>query len=195
MGDLVRRQRFGTPDMRPTPFRSLHARHRPFAYQRPLELGESAHNVEDELAPGRGGVDGFRQRDEAAAGFANGVDDLDEMRQAAAESVESPNHERSARPHGRQGVGQARPLYCRPGYALVLEHHLAPGSAQSVPLQIEVLLLCGDAGIADFDAFNFARPFCPFPALYGSRAYKAGDNRAKGAPFAKGTEGRTHQQH
>src|SRR4051794_32044051 len=80
----------------------------------PLELGQGAEDVEDELAAARRRVDGLLQAPEAHAAMAQVGDCLDEVLEAASEPVELPDHERIPGPHVDQGSLQAGPLSLGP---------------------------------------------------------------------------------
>jgi hypothetical protein len=68
----------------------------------------------------------------------------------------------------------------------VLVDDLAARRLQGIELQDQGLIVRGDAGIADFvHGWNYARGLLRGPALFGSRTYRRGLDRAKGVRFAR----------
>jgi hypothetical protein len=89
-GQLLRRHRGGTAaQAAPGPCRRQ-AGHRPLVDQVPLELGEGAEEVEDELAGRCGGVDALLEAAEADAAAVQFADGVDEVAERAAKAVELP---------------------------------------------------------------------------------------------------------
>ncbi len=82
------------------------------------------------------------------AGGSGGVEAPPEVLQASPETVQPPGHKGVASAQVAQGAVQSAPLGPRAGGG-VLEGPLAAGPGEDVPLEVEALVLGGDAGVAD----------------------------------------------
>ena len=76
------------------------------------------------------------------------ADQIDKMFDAAAEPVEFPDDKRVAFAEGFLRLGQPGPLRAAAA-DLVFEELLATGFDEGLGLQFEVLIVSGDAGVAD----------------------------------------------
>lgn len=110
MFDLAGRKGGFTAQGPAAPFRLRHARPGALGNQGPLELRQCPQHVEVQPAAWRGGVDGVRQGAEARAAFAQHGDDLDQVRQGAAQAVELPDGQNIVTPDPGKGLVQPWPL-------------------------------------------------------------------------------------
>jgi hypothetical protein len=62
-----------------------------------------------------------------------------------------------------QASGKARAAADGSRNSIIAKHRLAPGLLQCRKLQRRVLIICGDAGVADFHALYFALDICNTP--------------------------------
>ena len=79
---------------------------------------------------------------------AQGFDHLEQVGERAGEAVDARHDERVAPPHPGQGGGGLRAGVKGAGGEF-LEHLLAAGGTERVQLWAEVLVVGGDAGVAD----------------------------------------------
>ncbi len=111
-----------------------------------FELRERTEDVEGEPPAAGGGVDVLGQRLESDLAGLELLDDLDQVLEAAAETVQAPDDERVARLQEREALIELRSLLERPG-ADVAEDASAASGGERVELQREVLLIGGDARV------------------------------------------------
>ena len=112
-----------------------------------LELRQRRREVEVEL-PHRGGrIDVFRQYFEMDFTLFQRVDDRDKVDKGPAQAVQLPHDQRVAGAQEAQRIIEARTGF-RAAH-LVGEYFFAPGFLQGVELEIEILVVGGDTGIAD----------------------------------------------
>lgn len=140
---------YARPPAGPSPLlRRLHAFACAFADPFPLELGDRGEDVEDE-PPGRGrGVDILSERPEARPACADRLDDLQQVAQGPGETVVLRHHDHVTGAKLIEQPPQLGPV--ADGTAdLVREDLIRTGGRQGVGLGIEVLVIRGDAGIAD----------------------------------------------
>lgn len=113
-----------------------------------FHLCEGGHDVEQELPTSGGGVEPLGERTEVDPTLTESGDRLDQMREGAAEAVDSPYDERVT---GAQGVEDGIELGAtgfRAGGGVGL-HPEAAGGGKRVVLQGGVLVGGGDAGVAE----------------------------------------------
>src|SRR6185312_9348837 len=97
------------PPNHPTaPSRRYHAGLGALGDERPLELRQRPHDVKDQHATWRGGIDQLRQRHQPDAPPLKLVHHLQEMRQRAAEAVKLPYNQIVSNLELRQALLQAR---------------------------------------------------------------------------------------
>lgn len=147
--DLVRAELARAAHVLPAPPGCVHPGAGALRDQRPLELSHGPDHVEGETAPGRRGVDGFRQRGEARARLAEPVEKLDQARERAPEAVQLPDHQHVAAADPPERLREAGAGILRARDPLILIDGLAPGRLERMALQVEILLVGGDAGISD----------------------------------------------
>jgi hypothetical protein len=135
------------PSPAPGPGR-LQARLRSLADQVPLELRQGTEDVEDELAAAGGRVDRFPQAAEADLAPLEGGDRPDQVLERASQAIELPDDQGIARAEEGEGLRQAGAIILGPA-GHVGEGPLAAGLGEGVALQVEVLILGRDAGVAD----------------------------------------------
>lgn len=164
-GELMRGELAGTTYGLAPALGGLHPGPRALPDQGSLEFGERAHDVEDEPTPRRGGVDTLGQGLKPSPGFADAVDHDDELPEGAPEAIQFPDRQHIPRPKCSQSGGEARTGGLRPGNPPILKDPFAPGRLKRRALQVRILFVRRDAGIADFHVRHFALPFCRFPAL------------------------------
>jgi hypothetical protein len=87
---------------------------RPLADQFALELGQRPEDVEDQLPATRRRVDLLRQALEADPRLCQGIEQLDEIRERAAEAIEPPDDERVTGATEVKCFPETRPLSLRP---------------------------------------------------------------------------------
>jgi len=112
-----------------------------------FELGQRAEDVEDELAPRRGGVDLFGETLEANAPRGKRRDYLDQVLQRTAQAIEPPDHARVPGSEVREHVIQDRSVGLRAA-GCFLVNLAAAGGRQRIELQVEGLLPGRDPGVA-----------------------------------------------
>src|SRR5918997_6341847 len=132
--------------------------HRPLKHQVPLELRHRSEDVEDQLAPGRGRVDALAQAHELYPALLQSPNQLDELLQRPAETVELPHHQRIALAHVFQRGTQLGPVRLARGN-LLLEYLLAPSRQEVPPLQLRVLVLLASAYVADLHGVIVPKAF------------------------------------
>lgn len=103
--------------------------------------------MEDQLAARGCGVDVFLQAHEPDIMLIQVRDERNEVLERAAESVQSPDHQGIACAHVVHGVLQARPFRFR-ATRRIRENLLAASSRERVRLEVECLILGGNAGVA-----------------------------------------------
>ena len=148
MCQALRRQRLPAADMDATSFGRSDTGSGALADERALELGQRAHHVEDQAPAGSRRVDALAQGAKVDASLAQIAHHVDQMRQRAAQTVEFPDHEHIAGLGGLQRTGQTGPFYDRARH-LILEGLRTARSGEGAPLQVQVLVLGRDAGVAD----------------------------------------------
>lgn len=102
------------PDRRPTTspapgLRGGQAGHRPLTDEVPLELGQGAEHVEDQPAPGGAGVYLLGEAREGDVPLLQLLDHVDQVAEAAPESIKTPDHDSVTRTGLLQEVIQSRP--------------------------------------------------------------------------------------
>ncbi len=112
-----------------------------------------------------GGVDTLGKRLKPGPGLADAVDHDDELPERAPEAIQFPDGQHVTGPKDGQSGGKARTGGLCPGNPPILKDPLAPGRLKRRALQVQILFVRRDAGITDFHARYFARPFCRLPAL------------------------------
>lgn len=90
------RHRVASADVLPARFSGEHAGPRSFANQRALELCERGHDVKQQRSTRRGRVDALGERNKLNASYAELVDQFDELRQRAPQTVQTPHDQRIA---------------------------------------------------------------------------------------------------
>src|SRR3954470_5814421 len=103
--ELLRRQHLGSAEQPAPGTRRLQTSMGSLPYEVPLELSQRPEDVKDELAATGRGVDVLLKGAKAHTPLLQLPDGLDEMRQGAAEPVESPHHERVARAKVGRALG------------------------------------------------------------------------------------------
>jgi hypothetical protein len=95
-------------------------------------------------------------------------DRIDQVLEAAAEAVQAPDHERVAGSEELKAGVELGAIAQRPG-ADIAEYASAAGLLERVELQGEVLIVGGDARVADQMAAGGAAPARRAPARSGGR--------------------------
>ena len=123
-------------------------RHRPLPNEIPLELRERTEDVEEQPAPVRGGVNRLLKAAQADLPLLHGFHVSDKVLERPAQAVESPDDKGVIASGDVERPQQTWPL--RPSSAHpVLENPFASGFGQRIELQVEVLIVGRDAGVAD----------------------------------------------
>jgi hypothetical protein len=100
---------------------------------------------------GRGRVNGFRQGSEGHVARFEVIEQRDQVTQRPAQAVQFPDNQHVTRVQRRKAPGQLWPLDVSAS-SLVGVDLLAPGPLQGGELQVRVLVIRGDATIADVHA-------------------------------------------
>jgi hypothetical protein len=100
-----------------------------------FELGQGGEDVEDELAPGGGGVDGLLQAAEPDAAVGEAGDGVDQVPQGAAEAVQFPDNQGVARAQLVQDLFEDWAVGAGAAGGLG-EHPVAAGAFQGVDLKL-----------------------------------------------------------
>src|SRR5574337_799276 len=127
-----------------------------FDGQLALHFGEAGHDVEEEAAGRRAGVDGVGEAPELDTVLVQIADQIDQLLDRPAQPVELPDDQGVALAHHFEGLGQTGTVCPRATY-LVLEDLLASGLGQRFALKFQVLILRRDARIADQHGLSRAR--------------------------------------
>jgi hypothetical protein len=104
--------------------------------------------MEDQAAAGRRRIDGFGQRAEPHALRLEASDRLDQMRQRPPKAIEFPDHQHVAVADVIERLREPGPFGAR-SRGRILEDADAPCRSEGVALEIGVLVLGADAGVAD----------------------------------------------
>ena len=121
---------------------------RPLPDEIPFELREGAEDMEDELAPGCGGIDLLGQALEANAALGQCRDHLDQVLERPTQAIETPDDERIPFPEIAEDLVQLWSLGFRPTGGLGIDL-AAAGLLQRIQLQVESLFSGRDPGVAN----------------------------------------------
>ncbi len=113
----------------------------PLADQVPLELRQRRHHVKDQQPAGRLGIDRFRQRFELDAALLEIGDQIDQLAQGSAETIQAPDHQAIAGRQVAQGGLESGPREFGAGYPLVHEYLVTAGLPERIDLQPQMLFL------------------------------------------------------
>jgi len=116
----MRRHRSRPADAGTTFSSGLLARHAALADHVPLELRESAEQLQHQTPSSASSIDGLRQASEAGTCYLDATKYRKQVGQTASHAVDFVDHKQVARPKGRQGRIELRPP--RSGAALFFVH-------------------------------------------------------------------------
>ena len=113
-----------------------------------LELRQRLEEMEHQLAPSVGSVDGLDQRSKAHPALIQLEDQFHQLLEGVGQAIELPNHQGVAGTQGAQACLQLRPLPLGAGDTL-LEDLLAVGLLEGIMLQLGILVLGANTRAAD----------------------------------------------
>ena len=114
-----------------------------------LEFGQCRHEMKDEPSSGRSSVETLCERANADAACGQILNEANKMHQRAAEAIESPHVQHiAAFKYGQRSI-EAGTRMLRPGNSPVFKDRCAARTTERIVLQVKVLLVRGDAGVAD----------------------------------------------
>lgn len=103
-----------------------HTGPRPLADQRALKLCKCGHDVKEQRAAGRRGIDALSKRGELNAAHAEVVDELNKFRERAPQTVKTPYNQRIAFRQSSHRLFQTRPREACARHTLIGEDVVAP---------------------------------------------------------------------
>ena len=127
------------------------------AQQFAFHLSEHGTDLQHGLAHDRGGIDPFLEGAQADALALELLPQIDQLVGRSAKPVETSDDERVAAAKMRESGGKAGLIGARTRGA-VLKHAVAVDPCQGVALEIELLIVGRDAGIADQHTSGDVRP-------------------------------------
>lgn len=127
---------------------SRETREGPFADELPLKLREGAEDVEHQLPTDATGVEILREALESDTSRVEVLDEANKVLEVPTEPIESPHYERVPLPEGRSSLVPAGSVGCGSTDA-VLEHSIATGFLQRIPLELKALFMSADSSVAD----------------------------------------------
>ena len=146
VGGVVKLRRRAPADLVLASFRDAGAG--AFGVELALHLSEGGEDGEHGLPDGSLGVDAFGEADEFDLHGPKPLDDLNQVRDAAAEPVEAPHDEGVVGAKNLEEAFELRPLLDAPGSVIGVDA-VAAGVLEGCDLQFRVLVDGGDAGVAD----------------------------------------------
>jgi hypothetical protein len=130
----------------------LEARHRAFTDEVAFELSQAREEVEDELAGGRAGIDLLGERDEPDTASFEVVHDAHEIRQRAAEAIETPHHQSIPLAQCLESVRQLGPISVLAARVFLVDGFTAV-SLECIDLEIKDLIIRRYSGVADMHSW------------------------------------------
>lgn len=121
---------------------------RALAHQVLLELGQGAEQVEDQPPAAGVGVDRLLDALELRTALLQSLGALEQILQRAAQPIQSPHHQGVASAQIFERAAQTGPIGLGAA-GLVAVDALAAGRREGIVLEIEVLVVGGDARVAD----------------------------------------------
>lgn len=185
LGDSLPGELERTAYMLPSLLGGSHSGSGAFGDQPALELRECAHDVKDETASGGRRVDLFGQRHKAHALFPKALDHANQMFKGATQPIQLPHNQDIAFFEFAQGDMQTGPRTIRTREAMIFDNLTTASLSELLFLQIEVLVVGRDAGVADFHPSIMPIPLRPIKGLVKSAGYEKGFEGDKGNPFVR----------
>jgi hypothetical protein len=127
---------------------SSETRKGPLADELPLELREGAEDMKHQLPTDAAGVEILREALESDTSRVEVLDEANKVLEVPTEAIESPHYESVPLPEGRSSVVPAGSVGCGSTDA-ILEHSIATGFLQRIPLELKALFVSAHSSVAD----------------------------------------------